>query len=289
MVATLRDFSRRGDSGGFVLPAVFAAVDGELRTWMAAANAANPTQLLSVVKAPGDHAGFFGWVIKAQLAVLHLGAPVELMSQWVAAEANGATTVHCGLASGYTPGATLGGYGTLAGGVGTTNTFIEPLPDLLPVGALVASSLAPGQEYFCFAYNQHTFTNRQAVVLMIAKDVYSGQWHLMNTDNARFIQVVGWRANRSLVYLSSALRLDYFSSALPLMLTTPVQWVPTTPGVAFQTPQAPVQWWDPVVLPADWGLYNRTDANFGYFKASDGSEWAQLGGVRLAVKVVEAD
>lgn len=291
MVATLVDLSRRGDSGGFVLPAVFAAVDGLLRTWMAAANAANPTQLLSVVKAPGDHAGFTGWVIKARLAVLDGGQPVELMSEWVANLVSGAATVHCGMAIGYNP-AGLGGYGVLTGGVGTINTQIEPPPKPLPCGGLVASSLASGQEYFCFAYSQHTFNNRQAVVLLIAKDVYSGQWHLSNTDNFQFIHAVGWRANRSLPFLSSGPRFDYFSSATPLMLTTPVQWVPITPGIAAAVPPAqnpPVQWFDPVLLPADFGLYNRQAANFGYFKAPDGSEWAQLGGARLAVKMVEAD
>jgi hypothetical protein len=291
MVATLVDLSRRGDTGGFVVPEVFAAADALLRTWMAAANAQNPTQQLSIVKAPGDVPGFTGWVIKARLAVLDAGQPVELMSQWVANLTTGALTTHCGLVSGYTPGAALGGYGALTGGVGTTNTLIEPLPEPLPVGGLVASSLAAGQEYFCFAHSQHTFSNRQAVVVLIAKDVYSGQWHLSLTDNASVIGVVGWRANRSLPFLSNALRLDYASSTLPLMLTVPVQWVPITPGIAAATPPAvnpPVQWFDPVVLPADFGLYNRTAGMFGYFIGSDGSHWLQMGGARLALRVVEA-
>ena len=69
------------------------------------------------------------------------------------------------------------------------------------------------------------------------------------------------------------------------MLSQPVQWNPITPGIAFQTPQPPVQWFDPVVLPADLALYNRTFSSFGYFIGADGTEWLQLGPARLAVKV----
>ena len=44
-----------------------------------------------------------------------------------------------------------------------------------------------------------------------------------------------------------------------------MQWNPITPGITSQTPQPPVQWFDPVVLPADLALYNRTFGSFGYF------------------------
>ena len=52
--------------------------------------------------------------------------------------------------------------------------------------------------------------------------------------------------------------------------------------------QPPVQWFDPVVLPADFGLYNRTAGMFGYFIGSDGSHWLRMGGARLALRLVEA-
>ena len=287
MVATLTDLSRRGDTGVLVLPEVFSSVDGLLRSWMATANAQNPTQLLSVERAPGEVPGFTGWVIRARLSALNSGQPVELMSQWVANLSTAAVTTHCGLASGYTPGDALGGYGALTGGVGSDNSQIELLPKAHPVGALVASSLEPGQEYFCFSHSQHTFSNRQAVALLIAKDVESAQWHLALTNTLSAIAVVSWRANRSLPFLSTSLRLDYTSSTLPLMLTVPVQWVPLTPGVLFQTPQPPVQWFDPVRLPDDFGLYNRLHGMFGYFIGADGSHWLQMGGARLAVRLVE--
>ncbi|MCP9841930.1 hypothetical protein KBY93_15040 [Synechococcus sp. J7-Johnson] len=290
MVATLVDLSRRGDTGGFVVPQVFAAADALLRTWMVAANAQNTSQELSILTGPGETAGFCGWTIKARLALLNLGQPVELMSQWVANLTTGAVTVHGAPASGFTGGGALGGHGMLIGGVGTTNSLITLLPQPLPVGAVVASSLAADQEYFAFAFTQHTFSNRQAVVLLIAKDVYSGQWHLSFTDMAGAIGAVAWIANRPGVVLSNSIRLDYFSSATPLMLTQPVQWNPITPGITAATPPAlnpPVQWFDPVVLPADLALYNRTSSSFGYFIGAEGTEWLQLGPARLAVKVKE--
>ncbi len=236
-------------------------------------------------EAQGETPGFCGWTIKARLALLNLGQPVELMSQWVANLTTGAVTVHGALASGFTAGSALGGHGTLTGGVGTTNSLITLLPQPLPVGAVVASSLAADQMYFAFAITQHTFTNRQAVAGLIAKDVVSGQWHLSFTDMAGVLGAVAWIASRPGVVLSTSIRLDYFSSATPLMLTQPVQWNPITPGITSQTPQPPVQWFDPVVLPADLAIYNRTFSSFGYFIGADGTEWLQLGPARLAVKV----
>jgi hypothetical protein len=38
-------------------------------------------------------------------------------------------------------------------------------------------------------------------------------------------------------------------------------------------------------LPADLALYNRTFTNLGYIKPADGSEWLQLGGARLVVRL----
>ena len=57
---------------------------------------------------------------------------------------------------------------------------------------MVASSLAAGQEFICFAFSQHSFSNRQAVALLIAKDVVSAQWHLSLTDIAGVIATVAW-------------------------------------------------------------------------------------------------
>lgn len=284
MAATITDLSRRGDQG-FAVPALFGEVEGHLTSWITTANSQNPTQLLSVMTGPAGSPGFCGWTIKARLAALSGGQPVELISQWVANLTTGAVTTHAGLASGFTAGTALGGHGSLTGGVGTTSSLITLANQPLPLGAVVASSLAAGQEFFCFAFSQHSFSNRQAVALLIAKDVVSGQWHLSLTDMAGVIATVAWNLARPQVLLSTAFRADFFSSAAPLMLVRPAQWVPITPSVVYTTPLPPVQLWDPVVLPADLALYNRTFTSLGYIKPADGSEWLQLGPSRLVVRL----
>lgn len=284
MAATITDLSRRGDQG-FALPGLFGEAHALLLAWLTAANGQNPSQLLSVLTGPAAAPGFCGWTIKARLAALSGGQPVELMSQWVANLTTGAVTTHAGLASGFSPGTALGGHGSLTGGVGTTSSLITLGSQPLPVGAVVASSLAAGQEFFCFAFSQHSFSNRQAVALLIAKDVVSGHWHRSLTDMAGVIATVAWNLARPQVQLSTAFRADFFSSAAPLMLVRPAQWVPITPTVFYQQPLPPVQWWDPVALPADLALYNRTFTSFGYIKPADGSEWLQLGPSRLVVRL----
>ena len=284
MAATITDLSRRGDQG-FALPALFAEAHALLMAWLTAANGQNPTQLLSVLTGPTEAPGFCGWTIKARLAALSGGQPVELISQWVANLTTGAVTTHAGLASGFTAGSALGGHGSLTGGVGTTSSQITLPPQPLPLGAVVASSLAAGQEFFCFAFSQHSFSNRQAVALLIAKDVVSGQWHLSFTDMAGVIATVAWNLVRPQALLATAFRADFFSSGFPLMLVRPAQWLPLTPTIVYTTPLPPVQWWDPVALPADLEIYNRTFTSFGYIKPADGSEWLQLGPSRLVVRL----
>lgn len=284
MAATITDLSRRGDQG-FALPGLFGEAHALLLAWLTAANGQNPTQLLTLLTGPAGAQGFCGWTLKARLAALSGGQPVELISQWVANLTSGAVTTHAGLASGFTAGTALGGHGSLTGGVGTTISLITLGVQPLPLGAVVASSLAAGQEFFCFAFSQHSFSNRQAVALLIAKDVVSAQWHLSLTDMAGVIATVAWNLARPQVQLSTAFRADFFSSAAPLMLVRPAQWVPITPSVVYTTPLPPVQWWDPVALPADLALYNRTFTSLGYIKPADGSEWLQLGPSRLVVRL----
>lgn len=284
MAAAITDLCRRGDEG-VALPGLFAEAHALLMAWITAANGQNPAQLLSVLNGPAGAPGFCGWTINARLAALSGGQPVELMSQWVANLSSGAVTTHAGLASGFSPGIALGGHGSLTGGVGTTSSLITLPPQPLPLGAVVASSLVAGQEFFCFAFSQHSFSNRQAVALLIAKDVVSGQWHLSLTDMAGVIATVAWNLVRPQVLLATTFRGDFFSSAAPLMLVRPAQWLPLTPTIFYQQPLPPVQWWDPVALPADLAIYNRTFTSLGYIKAADGSEWLQLGPSRLVLRL----
>ncbi|MFS6826086.1 hypothetical protein AAF143_02230 [Cyanobium sp. ATX-6F1] len=262
-----------------------AQVDMELATWISAANSQNLAQLLTLSTNSAAAPGFLGWTIKARLTAQNLGSPVELMSQWVMNTSTAAVNAHAGLAAGHAPAGGLGNHGLLSGGRGTTNTAgTVTLP--MPIGAATAWSLTPGQEFFAFGLTQHAFTNRQALPLLIAKDVTTGDWHLSNTDMAAVINTAAWSRNLPQVLLSGGFRNDWTASGPPFLLARPAQWLPITPGVAFATPLPPVQWWDPVVLPQDLATYNRTFVTLGYFKAADGSEWLQLGPSRLAVRVV---
>ena len=66
----------------------------------------------------------------------------------------------------------------------------------LPLTAQVGWSLAPGAEYFVFAYSQHRFTNRQAVPLLIARDQVSGHWILAASPSSTSdgLRAVSWKA-----------------------------------------------------------------------------------------------
>ena len=86
----------------------------------------------------------------------------------------------------------LGAHGLLSGGQlhspAASLNPAEPFPAL----AWVVRSLAPGQEYFGFCLSLQMFSTRQAVVLLIAKDVTSGLWHLHNTTMSGAQGMVAW-------------------------------------------------------------------------------------------------
>lgn len=285
MAATLLDLSRRGDTSAAPVAEMAAAVDGHLASWIAAANAQNPTQLLTLATNSQQAEGFAGWTLRARLSALTNGVPVELMGQWVLNLSTGIVTTHVGLASGHAPAAGLGSHGLLSGGRGTTSSQVI-LNRPFPLAAVIASSLTAGQEFFAFAFAQHTFSNRQAVALLIAKDVVSGLWHLGHTDMAGVLSAVAWSSSSARLMLADAFRLDSPSSTSSL-LSRPAQWSWITPSIAFQTPLPPVQWLDPVALPQDLAIYTRTLGHLAYFKAADGSEWLMLGAARLMVRVLD--
>ncbi|MFO7628441.1 MAG: hypothetical protein R6W06_02785 [Prochlorococcaceae cyanobacterium] len=285
MAATFVDLSRRGDLAN-ALPLLAAELDGQLASWIAAANAQNPSQLLTLSTNSQQAPGYLGWTLRASLLSQQAAAPVVLMSQWVIHTTTAAITTHVGLASGHNPAGGLGAHGLLSGGRGSTNSSITTSRPL-PLAALAAWSLSPGGEFFVFSLCQHTFSNRQSLPLLIAKDVISGNWHLGNIDMAGVINTAAWSVNKPQLLLSDGFRNEQLSSGLPLLLSRPAQWQPLVPGAAYVEPLPPVQWWDPVALPADLAIYNRTYAHMGYFKAADGSEWLQLGPSRLVVRVVD--
>lgn len=286
MAAILSDLSRRGDQG-FPLPDLFAEVQALLASWLVAANAQNPSQLLEVLTGPAADAEHLGWTIRATLAATSGAAPVQLMSQWVATLATTTVTTAVGLAAGHNPAGGLGAHGLLSGGqfhaVASSLNPAEPFPAL----AWVARSLAPGQEYFGFCLSLHTFSTRQAVVLLIAKDVTSGLWHLHNTTMSGLQCMVAWNLAAAREIFATALWSEFFNGP-PFALRHPSAWMLATPSIVHVTPLPPLRRWDPVVLPADFGTYNRTFTTGGYFKAADGSEWLVFGPSRLAVRLIDA-
>ncbi len=286
MAAILSDLSRRGDQG-FPLPDLFAEVQGLLASWLVAANAQNPSQLLEVLTGPAADAEHLGWTIRATLAATSGGQPVQLISQWVATLATSTVTTAVGLATGHNPAGGLGAHGLLSGGqfhaVAASLHPAEPYPAL----AWVVRSLAPGQEYFGFCLSLHMFSTRQAVVLLIAKDVTSGLWHLHNTTMSGLQCMVAWNLAAPREIFATALWSEFFNGP-PFALRHPSAWMLATPSIVHVTPLPPLRRWDPVVLPADFGTYNRTFATGGYLKAADGSEWLLFGPSRLAVRLVDA-
>lgn len=281
MAAVLLDLSRRGDTET-PLGDLGAAVDGHLASWIAAANAQNPDQLLSLATGSQQAEGFLGWTLRARLAAQHNAAPVELMSQWAITLATSTVTTHVGLAAGHDPAGGLGSHGLLTGGRGTTSSQVSQNRPY-PLAAVIASSLQPGQEFFAFAFGQHTFSNRQAVALLIAKDVSSGLWHLGHSDMAGALAAAAWSSWTGKVVLADGFRLETFVTT-GTVLSRPAQWSPITPTIVYQTPLPPVQWLDPVVLPAELAIYTRTGGHLAYVQGADGSGWLMLGPARLLVR-----
>jgi hypothetical protein len=286
MAAILSDLSRRGDQG-FPIPGLFSDVQALLASWLAVANAQNPTQLLEVLSGPAADAAHLGWTIRATLAATSGGQPVQLISQWVATLAASTVTSAVGLAAGHNPTGGLGAHGLLSGGQlhspAASLNPAEPFPAL----AWVVRSLAPAQEYFGFCLSLHTFSTRQAVVLLIAKDVTSGLWHLHNTTMSGLQCMVAWNLTAAKEVFSTALWSEV-SHGPPFVMRRPSAWMLATPSISNSLPLPPVRRWAPVVLPADFGTYPRTFATGGYFKAADGSEWLLFGPSRLAVRLIDA-
>lgn len=285
MAVALDDLSRRGDQGAPLIE-LAAEVDWHLGNWITAANAQNPGQLLTLQTNSQQASGLLGWTLHARLAALDNGAAVELMSQWVLDQASRLVSCHVGLAAGHNPSGGLGAHGLLSGGRGTSGSQVN-LDSPYPLPAVVASSLDLGQEFFVFAFAQHSFTNRQAVPLLIAKDVTSGQWHLGQTDMAGVTSAVAWDPLSGRLVLANGLRLDIAATTLHTVLSRPAQWSPATPGIAWQDPLPPVQWLNPVVLPDALGIYGRQFSHLSYGRAVDGSGWLVLGPLHLAVRMEE--
>ena len=175
-----------------------------------------------------------------------------------------------------------------AGDVGTSSGTWSTTP--LPFNAQVAWSLAPGAEYFVFAYSQHRYTNRQAMPLLIARDQVSGHWILAasppsTTSDA--LRAVSWNVRSGQPSGSRGLLRDGLLTVV--RISRPAELViATTDWSYYEVANEPAQFWEPLLLPPDFATVNLSSAAMSYFKAPDGSEWLAIGGHGLLLRTKEA-
>jgi hypothetical protein len=154
----------------------------------------------------------------------------------------------------------------------------------------VAWSVAPGGEYFVFAYSQHRFTNRQAVPLLIARDQVSGHWILAaSPPSTTFdaLRAVSWNVRSGQPSGSRTLLRESFTTAV--MIRRPAELViATTDWSYYESANEPAQFWEPLILPPDFAALNLSSAAMSYFKPPDGSEWLAIGGHGLLLLTKDA-
>ena len=290
MSRTLIDISRLGTD--ITWPAVATEVNGYLQNWIAAANAQVSQHQLRIATAPNPNATATdpcGWRLEATLAQLTPGGePAVLLLEVFL---TGTTLqIKPGIAN---REPFLGGDDQVSwvypsGEVGTSSGTWSTTP--LPFNAQVGWSLAPGAEYFVFAYSQHRFTNRQAVPLLIARDQVSGHWILAasppsTTTDA--LRAVSWNVRSGQPAGSRTLLRESFTTAV--MIRRPAELViATTDWSYYENANEPAQFWEPLLLPPDFAVVNFSSAGMSYFKPPDGSEWLAIGGHGLLLRTKDA-
>jgi hypothetical protein len=286
MSRTLIDISRLGTDTTW--PAVAVEVNGYLQNWIAAANAQVSEHQLRIATAPNPNATATdpcGWRIEATLAQLTPGG--ELAVLLLEVFLTGTTLlIKPGIAN---REPFLGGDDQVswvypAGDVGTSSGTWSTTP--LPFNAQVGWSLAPGAEYFVFAYSQHRFTNRQAMPLLIARDQVSGHWILAasppsTTSDA--LRAVSWNVRSGQPSGSRGLLRDGLLTVV--RISRPAELViATTDWSYYEVANEPAQFWEPLLLPPDFAVVSLSSAAMSYFKAPDGSEWLAIGGHGLLLR-----
>jgi hypothetical protein len=286
MSRTLIDISRLGTDTTW--PSVATEVNGYLQNWIAAANAQVSQHQLRIVTAPNPEATATdpcGWRLEATLSQLTPGGePAVLLLEVFLTGTN--LLIKPGIAN---REPFLGGDDQVswvypAGDVGTSSGTWSTTP--LPFNAQVGWSLAPGAEYFVFAYSQHRFTNRQAMPLLIARDQVSGHWILAasppsTTSDA--LRAVSWNVRSGQPSGSRGLLRDGLLTVV--RISRPAELViATTDWSYYEVANEPAQFWEPLLLPPDFAVVNLSSAAMGYFKAPDGSEWLAIGGHGLLLR-----
>ena len=287
---TLIDISRLGSDTTW--PSVAVEVNGYLQNWLTAANAQVNQHQLRLATAPNPTATAAdpcGWRIEATLSQLTPGGePAVLLLEVFLTGTTLQIRPGIGNTEPYVGGDTEQGWVYPAGEVGTSSGTWSTTP--LPFNAQVGWSLAPGAEYFVFAYSQHRFTNRQAVPLLIARDQVSGHWILAaSPPSTTFdaLRAVSWNVRSGQPAGSRTLLRESFTTAV--MIRRPAELVlATTDWSYYESANEPAQFWEPLLLPTDFAALNLSSGAMSYFKPPDGSEWLAIGGHGLLLRTKDA-
>ncbi|QPN56582.1 hypothetical protein I1E95_16265 [Synechococcus sp. CBW1107] len=288
MSRTLIDISRLGTDTTW--PSVATEVNGYLQSWLSAANAQVSQHQLRIVTAPNPEATATdpcGWRLEATLSQLTPGGdPAVLLLEVFLTGTTLQIRPGIGNTEPYVGADTEQGWVYPAGDVGYTSGTWSTTP--LPFNAQVGWSLAPGAEYFVFAYSQHRYTNRQAVPLLIARDQVSGHWILAASppSTSDGLRAVSWNVRSGQPSGSRTLLRDSFTT--PVMIRQPAELViATTDWSYYESANEPAQFWEPLLLPPDFAAVNLSSAAMSYFKPPDGSEWLAIGGHGLLLRTKE--
>jgi hypothetical protein len=280
MSRTLIDISRLGTETTW--PSVAVEVNGYLQNWLTAANAQVSQHQLRLTTAPNPNATVSdpcGWRIEATLSQLTPGGvPAVLLLEVFLTGTTLQIRPGIGNSEPFVGADSQQGWVYPAGDVGLSSGSWSTTP--LPFNAQVGWSLAPGAEYFVFAYSQHRFTNRQAVPLLIARDQVSGHWILAaSPPSTTFdaLRAVSWNARSGQPSGSRTLLRE--NSSTPIQIRQPAELVlATTDWSYYESANEPAQFWEPLLLPPDFAALNLSSGAMSYFKPPDGSEWLAIGG-----------
>jgi len=290
MSRTLIDISRLGTETTW--PSVAVEVNGYLQSWISAANAQVSQHKLRIATAPNPIATAAdpcGWRIEATLAQrTPAGVPAVLLLEVFLTGTTLQIRPGIGNSEPFVGADSQQGWVYPAGDVGLSSGSWSTTP--LPFNAQVGWSLAPGAEYFVFAYSQHRFTNRQAVPLLIARDQVSGHWILAaSPPSTTFdaLRAVSWNARSSQPSGSRTLLRE--NSSTPIQIRQPAELVlATTDWSYYESANEPAQFWEPLLLPTDFAALNLSSGAMSYFKTPDGSEWLAIGGHGLLLRTKDA-
>ena len=286
MSRTLIDISRLGTETTW--PSVAVEVNGYLQNWLTAANAQVSQHQLRIATAPNPTATAAdpcGWRIEATLAQrTPAGVPAVLLLEVFLTGTTLQIRPGIGNSEPFVGADSQQGWVYPAADVGTSSGAWSTTP--LPFTAQVGWSLAPGAEYFVFAYSQHRFTNRQAVPLLIARDQVSGHWILAaSPPSTTFdaLRAVSWNVRSGQPAGSRTLLRE--NSAVPIQIRQPAELVlATTDWSYYESANEPAQFWEPLLLPTDFAALNLSSGAMSYFKPPDGSEWLAIGGHGLLLR-----